>query len=49
MPVRFKAEPKRPVAIIHVDDPDEMLGSHPDRPLPLDKRIRLDARIKPNA
>jgi DNA modification methylase len=46
MPVRFKAEPKRPATVIHVDDPDETLEPDRDRPLPLDKRIRLDARIR---
>src|ERR1700736_3088916 len=46
MPIRLNVGPKRPTTIIHVDDPDEILESHLDRPLPLDKRIKLDARIR---
>jgi hypothetical protein len=46
MPIRYNLGPKRPATIIHVDDPDETLEPHLDRPLPLDKRIKLDARIR---
>ena len=47
MPIRLNVGPKRPATIIHVDDPDETtLEPHRDRLLPLDKRIKLDARIR---
>jgi DNA modification methylase len=46
MPVHFNGKPKGPVKFIHVDDLEETLQPHRDRPLPLDKRIKLDARIR---
>ena len=47
MPISFRRQPKLPPVIIHVeDDADDVVVPRHAQPLPLDRRIRLDARIK---
>ena len=47
MPIRFRQQPKLPPMIIHVeDDADDVVVPRHEQPLPLDRRIKLDARIR---
>jgi DNA modification methylase len=47
MPVKFNSLFAKPAkTIIHVDDPVETEQPRTEQPLPLDRRIRLDARIR---
>jgi DNA modification methylase len=47
MPISFRQQPKLPAVIIHVeDDADDVVIPRHAQPLPLDQRIRVDARIK---
>ena len=47
MPINFRQQPKLPPMIINVeDDADDVVVPRHEQPLPLDRRIRLDASIR---
>ena len=46
-PVKFKKPFAKPAIIRHVPDPIEVEPPRSQQPLPLDRRIKLDARIVP--